>query len=210
VNYFKYRDWLTLVGVMALLPMLGQGQTRTDSVTINASVSEIVALSAIPDPLNNLRIETPVDPKTLTLTLSGSATDLTKIRIPILVRSNTGYRISAQIRSQAATVANFVVLDARSLGRFVAAEAIANLKVASELDRRATPLQVEPTAPNSLPLNFSMPEAILSGPRVSLAGTLQSADNALEVVIFIAVKPDPGASSWLLTLTLSGSATNRL
>ena len=199
-----------LLGVLAVLPVLGQGQTRTGSVSMTAAVSEIVSLSAGPDKTrDNLRIET-LGPKALTLTLSGSATDLTKVRVPILIRSNTGYKISALVRSEAATLANFVVVEVRPLGRFVAIDAIANLKVPSRFDHRDITLEVETTAPNSLPLNSSTPVSILSGPRVSTAGTLQSADNALQVVIFIAVKPDPGARNWLLTLTLSGSATDGL
>ena len=199
-----------LLGVLAVLPVLGQGQTRTGSVSMTAAVSEIVSLSAGPDKTrDNLRIET-LGPKALTLTLSGSATDLMKVRVPILIRSNTGYKISALVRSEAATLANFVVVEVRPLGRFVAIDAIANLKVPSRFDHRDITLEVETTAPNSLPLNSSTPVSILSGPRVSTAGTLQSADNALQVVIFIAVKPDPGARNWLLTLTLSGSATDGL
>jgi hypothetical protein len=58
-------------------------------------------------------------------------------------------------------------------------------------------------------LNLSAPLSILSGPRISLAGTLNSADNALEVIILIIVKPDTGATSWLMSLNLSGSAGDR-
>ena len=210
MHRFNYRYCWMLLGVLAVLPILGQGQTRTGSISMTAAVSEIVSLSPGPEkPPDNLRIET-LGPKALTLTLSGSATDLMKVRVPILIRSNTGYKISALVRSEAATLANFLVVEAQPLGRFVATDAIANLKVPSRFDHRDITLEVETTAPNSLPLNSSTPVSILSGSRVSTAGTLQSADNALQVVIFIAVQPDPGARNWLLTLTLSGSATDGL
>ena len=118
--------------------------------------------------------------------------------MPILIRSNTSFNISALVQSQTLSSANFVVLDARPIGRFVATDAVASLQV-----------KVQNAAPNSLPLNLSAPLSILSGPRVSIAGTLNSPDNALEVIILIAVKPDPGAASWALSLSLAGSGTDR-
>ena len=207
VNWLKYRNYWMVAGVMVFLSVMAQGQTRLDSVTVKANVSETVALSVSPNsPQDNVRIEAHSDLKALTLTLSGSGPDVVAVRVPILIRSNTGYVISTLVQSQAVTLANFAVLDARPTGRFVAPDAIANLNVARELDSRTTNGTIQ-TA--SLPLNLSSPLAILSGPRVSLAGTLNSADNALEVTLLITVKPDAGADSWLLRLTLSGSAGDR-
>jgi hypothetical protein len=206
MNFFKHRNCWMVVGVLAFLPIVAQGQTRLGSVTMKAGVSEFVALSAGPTmPQHNLRIDAQADPGSLTLTLSGSATDVVEVRVPILIRSNSSYNVSALVRSQAATLASFVVLDARPIGRFVATDALTNLSVTRELDRRATNGQGQTTAANSLPLNLSTPLSILSGPRVSLAGTLNSADNALEVIILIAVKPDAGATGWLTSVSLSGS-----
>jgi hypothetical protein len=206
MNFFKHRNCWMVVGVLAFLPIVAQGQTRLGSVTMKAGVSEFVALSAGPTmPQHNLRIDAQGDPGSLTLTLSGSATDVVEVRVPILIRSNSSYNVSALVRSQAATLASFVVLDARPIGRFVATDALTNLNVTRELDRRATNGQGQTTAANSLPLSLSTPLSILSGPRVSLAGTLNSADNALEVIILIAVKPDAGATGWLTSVSLSGS-----
>lgn len=172
---------------------------------MKANVSEVVALSvSSSSPQDNVHIEAYSDLKTLTLTLSGSG-PAAAVRVPILIRSNTGYKITALVRSEAATLANLAVLDARSTGRFVAPDAIANLNVARELDRRATGT-IQTT---SLPLNLASPLAILTGPRVSLAGNLNSTDNALEVTLLITVKPEAGADRWLLRLTLSGSAGDR-
>jgi hypothetical protein len=207
VNWLKYGNYWMVASVVVLLPVMAQGQTGAASVTEKAHVSETVALSVSPNsPQDNVRIEAQSDVKALTLTLSGSATDVATVRVPILIRSNTGYAISARVQSRAATLANFAVLDARPIGRFVAPDAFANLNVARELDGRAANGTVE-TA--SWPLNLSSPLAILSGPRISLAGTLNSPDNALEVTLLITVKPDAGADSWLLRLTLSGSAGDR-
>jgi hypothetical protein len=206
MNSFKYRNCWMVVGVLAFLPIVAQGQTRLGSVTMKGGVSEIVALSVGPtSPQHNLQIGAQGDRSTLTLTLSGSATDVVEVRVPILIRSNSSYNVSALVRSQAATLASFAVLDARPMGRFVASDALTNLNVARELDRRATNGEGQTTTANSPQSDRSAPLSVLSGPRVSLAGTLNSADNALEVIILIAVKPDAGARGWLTSVSLSGS-----
>ena len=206
MNQLKYRNNWMVAGVIVFLSVMAQGQTRMGSVTVKANVSETVALSVSPNsPQDNVQIDARSDPKALTLTLSGSGPDVA-VRVPIRIRSNIGYVISTLVQSQAVKLANFAVLDVRSTGRFVAPEAIANLNVARELNSRTTNGTIQ-TA--SLPLNLSSPLAILTGPRVSLAGTLNSADNALEVTLLITVKPDADADHWLLRLTLSGSAGDR-
>ena len=207
MNWFKYRNYWMVAGVILVLPIMAQGQTSIGSVTMKANVSETVALSVSPNLLqNNVQVDGHSDVKSLTLTLSGSAHDVVSVRVPILIRSNTGYKVSALVQSQAATLANFVVLDAYPTGRFVAPESFANLHVARELDSRNKNGTVQSA---SLPLNNASPLAILSGPRVSLAGTLNSADNALEVILLIVVNPDAGVGVWFLRLTLSGSAGDR-
>jgi hypothetical protein len=207
VSWQMYRNYWMVAGVLVLLPIIAQGQTNTGPVTVRGNVSEIVALSVSPNwRQESVQINVQSDLKALTLTLSGSGPEVVAVRVPILIRSNIRYVISTLVRSQAVTSANFAVLDARSTGRFVAPDAVANLNVARELDSRTTNGTIQ-TA--SLPLNLSSPLAILRGPRVSLAGTLNSTDNALEVTLLITVKPDAAAGNWLLGLTLSGSAGDR-
>jgi hypothetical protein len=206
VHRLKYRNYWMVGGVIVLLAVVAQGQTRMDSIIVKGSVSEIVALSvSATSPQENVQIAHS-DPKALTLTLSGSGPDVLVVRVPLLIRSNIDYVISTLVQSQAVTLVNFAVLDARPTGRFVTSDAIADLKVARELDSRNRNRTIQT---DSLPLNLSSPLAILSGPRVSLSGTLNSTDNALEVSLLITVKPDAGADNWLLRLTLSGSAGDR-
>ena len=207
MTWFKYRNYWMVAGVLLVLSIMAQGQTSIGSVTMKANVSETVALSVSQNLLqNNVQVDGHSDVKSLMLTLSGSANDVVSVRVPILIRSNTGYKVSALVQSQAATLANFAVLDAYPTGGFVAPESSANLHVARELDSRHKNGTVQIA---SLPLNHASPLAILSGPRVSLAGTLNSADNALEVILFIVVKPDAGTDGWFLHLILSGSAGDR-
>lgn len=196
-----------IAGVILVLPILAQGQTSIGSVTLKAAVSETVALSVSPNlHQDNVQVDGHSDIKSLTLTLSGSSNDVVSVRVPILIRSNTGYKISALVQSQSATLGNLAVVDAHPTGRFVIPDSLANLIVAHELDSRNNNGVVQIA---SIPLSLSSPLTILSGSRVSLAGTLNSPDNALEVILFIVVKPEAGANGWLLRLTLLGSAGDR-
>ena len=204
MNWFKYRNYWILAGVILVLPVMAQGQTSIGSITLKANVSNTVALSVSPNLLeHNVQVDGHSDIKSLSLTLSGSGNDVVSVRVPILIRSNTRYKISGLVQPQDATLANFVVLDAQPTGRFVAPAGFANLNVAQEFDGRNKNGMVQIA---SSPLNRSSPLTILSGSRVSLAGTLNSADNALEVILLIVVKPDVGADGWSVRLTLSGSA----
>lgn len=207
VNRVKYRNYWIVAGLIAFLPLMAKGQNRFDSVNMTAKVSETLALSVSPNSLqDNVRMEAQSDVKVLTFTLSGSGTEVVTTRVPILIRSNIGYKITGLIQSQTATLATFAVSDARVTGRFTAPGAIENLNVARMLDSRSTNGIIQFA---SLPLDFSSPLTILSGPRVSLAGTLNSADNALEVTLLVSVMPNAGAGTWLLRLTLSGSTSDR-
>ena len=193
--------------MILLLPFMARGQSHSALVTINASVSETVALSVGESfAENNVRIESHGAGKTLGLMLSGSSTEVVAVRVPILIRSNTVYGISALVQSQSATLVNFAVIGARPTGRFAAVDAVASLRVAQELDSRSTNGRIQTAF---IPLNLSSSFSILSGPRrVSLAGTLSSMDNALEVTLLIAAKAEANAGEWTLNLILTASPGN--
>jgi hypothetical protein len=204
VNWFKYRNYWLVAAMILVLPIMAWGQTSIGSITLRANVSDTVALSVSPNFLqDNVQVAGHSDLKSLTLTLSGSTNEMVSVRVPILIRSNTRYKISGVVQPQAATLTNFVVLDARPTGRFVAPDSFANLNVVRDLDSRNQNGMVQVS---SLRLPDSSPLTILSGSRVSLAGTLNSVDNALEVMFLIVVKPDAGVDGWSVRLTLLGSA----
>jgi len=199
LNWLKFRNFWLVAGVILLLPFMALGQSHSALVTINASVSETVALSVGESfAENNVRIESHGAGKTLGLMLSGSSTEVVAVRVPILIRSNTSYGISASVQSQAATLVNFAVIGARPTGRFAAMDAVASLNVAQELDNGRIQTAF-------MPLNLSSSFSILSGNRISLAGTLSSMDNALEVTLLIAAKPEANADEWTLHLILTAS-----
>ena len=72
------------------------------------------------------------------------------------------------------------------------------------LSVRATGTLVSPKVADNLrienPADFSGSFVVLSGPRVSLGGNLNSSNNALEITLLIRIKPE-SVGSWLGHLT---------
>jgi len=162
-------------------------EAQTGSVTLKATVSETVALSVAPS-----SIEGDVDANvlnsgsTVRMTFSGNSATSPLIRVPLIVRSNSSFRISASFESNTAQLAQLSVVDVRAMGRLVSTEAVKNLEIPEHLD-----------------LEGLSSFLVASGPRVSIGGTLQSPNNALQITLLVRVntQPQPG-SNWLASLTL--------
>jgi hypothetical protein len=185
------------------LPITVKSQTAT-SLVIKGSVSESVVLSMPPAALSDrFQLQTAAANNSLRVLLSGKSSEATVIRIPLLVRSNTGYRISARIESHSVMIDHLLVSDVRGTGRFVAPAAI-NVTVAQQHDPFTFEDDMVQVA-NRLPLDLSKNFVLWSGPRISLAGLLNSPDNALEVFFLIGVTPEKQAGGWQLSLTFSGA-----
>jgi len=160
---------------------------EAQTVTMHGSVSETVVLSVAPH-----SIEGDVDANvlrsgsTVRMTLSGDSATSPVIRVPLIVRSNSSFRISASFESNTAQLAQLSVVGARAMGRLVSTDAVKNLEIPEHLD-------------------FERVSGFLvaSGPRVSTGGTLQSPNNALQITLLVRVntQPQPG-SNWLASLTL--------
>ena len=193
-------NYLLVAVVMAFLPIAAYAQT---AITLTASVSDVVTVSAAPNLLPaNAAVESAPDRTAVTLTLSGSGPDDSTIRIPLLIRSNSSYVLSARARSNAVS-ANISVSDARATGRFVAPYAVARINLATTVDGRDGGIRSAP-----MPVDLASPFSILRGSRISLAGTLDSPDNAVEIIVLVTVRPT--ADNWQLNLTFSVIAEGRL
>ena len=73
---------------------------------------------------------------TVRLTLSGATAGSAVIRVPLQVRSNTGFRISGTFESSTARLAQLSVMDVRATGRLVSPEAVDNLEITPPFDLR--------------------------------------------------------------------------
>lgn len=168
--------YLTLMTVLFLVPVCAHAQTN--SVTLQGAVSQTVALSVVPDFTHkNIDVNVVSSGGTVRITLSSTAPEFPVLRVPLLVRSNTGFKILAGFQSETAVLTHLSVIDVRPTGSLVSPEVV-NALLRPEVDVTA-----------------SQPLLVLSGPRVSLGGTLQSPNNALQVTVLIRMRPQPGRGS---------------
>lgn len=169
-----------------MVVFLASGSVEAQTVTLNGRVSETVALSIPPHSTHgNIVIDAVSSGGTVQLTLSGKGANSGVIRVPLLVRSNSKFRIEGSFESTTAQLTQLSVIDVRATGRLVSPEAINNLEIQKQFD-------------------ISDPFVVVSGPRVSLGGTLQSPNNALQITLLIRLKSD-SVGGWLAHLTFSNN-----
>ena len=166
----------TLCAMLFIVPAAVEAQTG--SVVLRATVSETVSLSVAPTFSQSNVSVVSSGGNTVRITLSG---DDPVIRVPLLVRSNTSFKISALFES---TTAEVKVTDVHANGTLVSPNAVKRLIVLPKFDR-----------------NLSQPLLVASGPRVSLGGTLDSPNNALEITLLIRLNPQQPHASLTLVAT---------
>jgi len=105
------------------------------------------------------------------------------------VRSNTSFKISANVETTTTQLAQLSVIDVRATGRMASRQAVNELNVPQQFDLRRAADNV--AAMDLSVINVSQPFLLVSGPRVSLGGTLDSPQNALEITLLIRLKPQP-------------------
>jgi hypothetical protein len=174
---------LTLIAVGIVVPAGAKAQS---SVTLRATVSEMIALSVAPNfTPDGVHVDALSSGSTLRITLSGAGAKSPVIRVPLLVRSNIGFRISGTVESTTAEIAGLLVTDVHPTGKLVASNIIPALNVERG------------------PLDLSRPFLVATGPRVSLGGTLNSPNNALQITLLIRLQPRQ--DTWTVQLNLAGT-----
>ncbi|HJT30029.1 MAG TPA: hypothetical protein VJ784_21610 [Pyrinomonadaceae bacterium] len=116
----------------------------------------------------------------VSLTFSG---DEQIVRVPLLIRSNTSFKISAIFESKTAVLSELSVDDVRATGGLVSPQVVNAVHVNPHLDP-----------------DLSQPLLVLTGPRVSLGGTLNSPNNALQITVVIRLRPEQPREPIHLTL----------
>ena len=175
-NLWKHLSvWCVIVWLFGIV-----SSVEAQTVTMSGRVSETVALSIAPDSTER-NVQIVSSGSTVRLTLSGNGAGSRVIRVPLLVRSNSSFRISNTFESTTAVLTQLSVTDVRATGSLVSPAAIDNLQIPPEFD-------------------LSGPSVLLSGPRVSLGGTLNSPNNALQITLLVRVKSE-SVGGWLAHLT---------
>lgn len=181
-------------------------RANTGKVVVSGHVSRIVALSLATESQEPLAHAVQVIPDgidNLNLTLCGSGD--VKLSIPVQIRSNTAYALSAAASAHGATLTELSITGLRPTGTFVTTDAIEGIEITEAFDaaRELRPAQTAAQHPNSI--TGSAPVTLLSGPSVSRAGTLSSADNAVEITLHLSITPR-SAENWTMSLHLSAAA----
>jgi len=188
--------WCVRLCLLSCLLTVATGIVHAQTVTLNARVSETVNLSVDPNSTQgDIRVHVLSSGDTVRMTLSGNGEGT--IRVPLMVRSNSGFTISGRFESTTAQVTAFSVLNARATGRLVSSEAVNNLEVSPRFDRRRLEQNISQDG-----FDFSTPFVVCSGPRISMGGSLVSPNNALQVTLLVHVKSD-SVADWLAYLTFS-------
>lgn len=157
---------ITLIAVGVFVPASVNAQS---SVTLKVTVSEVVTLSVAPNSIDNGVVSG--GGNTVRITWSGGKSPV--IRVPLIVRSNTGFKITAVFESQTAVLSELLVADVRATGRLVSPQIVNALHVGPQLNP-----------------DTSQPLFVASGPRVSLGGTLNSPNNAVQITVLVRLKPE--------------------
>ena len=196
----KCRYAFTLTAVILALSSGAAAQTGNSSVTITTTVSKAVVLSVLPSPdPGNVKADVVNNGNTVRMTLSGTGDGV--IHVPLLVRSNIGFGVSASLESTAAEVTEVSVMSVQATGRSVSPQAVTSVEIPQRFDRRGLDVTSEP---GSSALDLSVPVVVLSGPRVSLGGTINSSNNALQISLLVRIKPK-SVQPWVAHLTLTGT-----
>ena len=171
-----------LLAVVVLLPASAVAQTGR--VTLQAHVNETVVLAVSPSFTHgNVDAQVVSSGNTVRMTLTPTAADASVIRVPLLVRSNSGFKITAGVESTTPLITQLAVTDVRASGSLVSRASVTGLKIS------------EPSG-DSL---------VVTGPRVSLGGTLNSPNNALLITVLIRLQSPPDFGQ-MVQLTFSATA----
>ena len=158
--------FITMIAGLFLVPAAADAQTG--SVTAQATVSKTVALSVAP---NFTAGGVMSSGSTVRITVSGDDAKSPVIHVPLLVRSNSNFKISTVVESPTAEVSQLSIIGVHGTGALVSRAAVKGLNV----------LDGSPDG--------SQPMLVVTGPRVSLGGTLNSPNNALQITVLIRLKP---------------------
>jgi hypothetical protein len=186
-----------------LLATQASGQSASASINVSGQVSEAVFVSIAP--AAQLSGETlpfthsNLNPHTVRLSISTS-TSGGRISIPLQLRSNVGYTLSASANLNGKMLSGLCVAGVRATGKYVARGAVnANNMAACE---DATKSVQRRDAKRS---GFSSPAKLLQGQSISLNGTSDSPFNALEVLILLDVETQTHQPQGNIELILSAA-----
>jgi hypothetical protein len=127
----------------------------------------------------------------------------------VQIRSNVSYLLAASATSSGTnSLRGLYVTGARATGRFVSVDAVAAINVAAPFNGMTIAGRAQNASQNGL--SYSSPAMLLTGPRISTAGTFNSPHNAVEVLVLAEIEPPAESTSQSLELIISAAPQSAL
>lgn len=137
---------------------------------------------------------TNVDAQTVAVNITSTGGDAARVTLPVTLRSNVAFALRASLLTADELSFALSIAGTRATGKFVHAAALEGVKLDEAL---AAPL----TTTRNIPRVFNL----ISGPPVSSAGSFDSTDNAIEVLLDVDVKAPTHGAHWSARLTLTAA-----
>ncbi|HEV3470993.1 MAG TPA: hypothetical protein VG148_16840 [Pyrinomonadaceae bacterium] len=187
--------------VLAALPLRAQHAGGT--VTVTGRVSAVAAVSAGSAARvveGDARVSARTDgARGLVVSVSGTRGGETRLELPIQLRSNVGFALTASCVTGGAALSALSV-EVSDAGEFVHPGAAGRVVITSAFDGRPGARPASGVGPD-----LSSPVTILTGPPISMSGTLDSPNNMIEVVLRVVFAAPPGTRGWHAELSFSAT-----
>jgi len=194
---------IALLVALASLPL--RAQQTGGRVRVSGQISGVAAAAAGPAARvskGGARVSTAGSGvRGLVFTLSGTRGGETQIELPVQLRSNAGFALSASCATERATLSSLSIAEVRGAGALVYPGAAMRVEVAPAFDARAGT-----RAPSGAAPDLSPRATVLTGPPISTGGTLDSPENMIEVVLRIVINAPSDEVGWLVELKVSAAA----
>lgn len=179
-----------MVVFVALAPPAAWAQQTRGSLTLTGQVSGVAAVS-VGSEARVVRGAGQVSAgragaDAVVVSLSGLAEGETEVDIPVQVRSNVAFALTAACAGRGAAVSGLSVVEVSGAGRFVQPGAAGRVEVSAAFEGRRG-------ARAAAGCDLSSPVTVLHGPPVSMSGTLESPGNMIEVVLRVVLKAPAGS-----------------
>lgn len=190
-----------------LLACAAKGQSAHASVSIGGSVSETVFLSIAPNAQTTdsetLVSYVSINARTILVSIKTSGSHTRHISVPLQIRSNAGYTLSYSASGIGTALRGLRVQEARATGKFVAIDAVEAIDVAAEFD--ATTATARMRRASQGVSHFPSAVTLLTGTRISRAGTYDSPHNAVEVALVAEIATNAAGDTQSIEFILTAS-----
>ena len=200
MHLVKHACQIAAFVALASLPL--RAQQAGGAVTMTGRVSGVAAVSATSDSKvikGDARVSAGgAGAQGLILSFSGRCGGETLVEFPVQLRSNVDFDLNVSGTASGATLSGLYVTEVGRAGAFVHPGAEAGVEVSPMFDGRAGT-----GAPQRGGLKLSSPAPILTGPPISMSGTLDSPGNMILVVLRIVLTASDCEKDWDALLKFS-------